>query len=272
RLSEGCIPDATPIKLGYGDDFYGYDALYSGWTKNGVPNGPGTLRFNGVVLKGLRSTALCLGGRNFPTPNSAAMSTSTCPNAPLVPVVSGGATDGYDDSDATSQRQQQLVPLVSGTQGDGGPGLNADAHSSSCGRADQVSADSAALGSTDLSLATATDSKSKKPGRKRKQKRGRKKKDAQTAAPGEAVVAPDSEARGPDGKSKPRRGRPRKSDQNHPVEEQASARVQRKLPNRNVKVEEEVTSIKVGAKDYSRSTGSREDKLSAYDCGLPPFV
>ncbi|EJK65251.1 hypothetical protein THAOC_13911, partial [Thalassiosira oceanica] len=108
-------------------------------------------------------------------------------------------------------------------------------------------------------------SKSKKPGRKRKQKRGRKKKDAQTAAPGEAVVAPDSEARGPDGKSKPRRGRPRKSDQNHPVEEQASARVQRKLPNRNVKVEEEVTSIKVGAKDYSRSTGSREDKLSAYD-------
>ncbi|EJK61577.1 hypothetical protein THAOC_17909 [Thalassiosira oceanica] len=62
------------------------------------------------------------------------------PNAPLVPVVSGGATDGYDDSDATSQWQQQLVPLVSGTQGDGGPGLNADAHSSSCGRADQVSA------------------------------------------------------------------------------------------------------------------------------------
>mmetsp|Transcript_14166 Transcript_14166/g.33137 ORF Transcript_14166/g.33137 Transcript_14166/m.33137 type:complete len:915 (+) Transcript_14166:342-3086(+) len=182
------------------------------------------------------------------------MSNSTCPNAPLVPVVSGGATDGYDDSDATSQWQQQLVPLVSGTQGDGGPGLNADAHSSSCGRADQVSA-----------LATATGSKSKKPGRKRKQKRGRKKKDAQTAAPGEAVVAPDSEARGPDGKSKPRRGRPRKSDQNHPVEEQASARVQRKLPNRNVKVEEEVTSIKVGAKDYSRSTGSREDKLSAYD-------
>ena len=52
RLSEGCIPDATPIKLRYGDDFYGYDALYSGWTKNGEPNGPGTLSFNGVVLKG----------------------------------------------------------------------------------------------------------------------------------------------------------------------------------------------------------------------------
>ncbi|EJK49744.1 hypothetical protein THAOC_31346, partial [Thalassiosira oceanica] len=173
RLSEGRIPDATPIKLCYGDDFYGYDALYSGWTKNGNPDGPGTLRFIGVVLKGgfgdqkydviikgnfceglLTPTALCLGGRNFPTPNlasptarlrkdndeptsplvchlsahheikrklanstrprlllshlpqrpslAAAMSNSTCPNAPLVPVVSGGATDGYDDSDATS--------------------------------------------------------------------------------------------------------------------------------------------------------------------------
>ena len=138
------------------------------------------------------------------------MSNSTCPNAPLVPLVSGGATDGYDGSDATSQRQQQLVPLVSGTQGDGGPGLNAEAHSSSCGRTDQGSFDSAALGSTDLSLATATDSKSKKPGRKWKPKRGRKKKDAQTA-PGEAVVAPNSEARGPNGKAKPTRGRPRKS-------------------------------------------------------------
>ncbi|EJK51886.1 hypothetical protein THAOC_28901, partial [Thalassiosira oceanica] len=128
-----------------------------------------------------------------------------------------------------------------------------------------VETHSAALGSTDLSLATATDSKSKKPGRKRKQKRGRKKKDAQTAAPGEAGVAPDSEARGPDGKSKPRRGRPCKSDQHHPVEEQAGAQVQRKLPDRNVKVEEEVTSIEVGAKNYSRSTGCRESAPSMYD-------
>ncbi|EJK76840.1 hypothetical protein THAOC_01376 [Thalassiosira oceanica] len=194
------------------------------------------------------------------------MSNSTCPNAPLVPVVSGGVTDGYDDSDATSQRQQQLVPLVSGTQGDGGPGLNADAHSSSCGRADQGSFDSAAVGSTDLSLATATDSKSKKPGRKRKQKRGRKKKDAQTA-PGEAVVAPNSEARGPNGKAKPTQGRPRKSGRDHPVkeEEQASAQARRILPNRDLKVKDEVTSIEVGAKDYSRSTGCRESEPSMYD-------
>ncbi|EJK51096.1 hypothetical protein THAOC_29765, partial [Thalassiosira oceanica] len=162
---------------------------------------------------------------------------------------SGGATDGYDGSDATSQRQQQLVPLVSATQGDRGPGLNADAHSSSLNR---------------LELGDSNRLEVKKPGRKLKPKRGRKKKDAQTA-PGEAVVAPDSEARGPDGKSKPRRGRPCKSDQHHPVEEQASAQVQRKLPDRNVKVEEEVTSIEVGAKNYSRSAGCRKSAPSMYD-------
>ena len=171
---------------------------------------------------------------------------------------------GRDVAYATSQ-QQQPVPLVSGTQQEEEEGLtrpNTDAQSFSCGCADQSSADPADVVSTDLSLAATADSKptqSGRPGRRRKKKRGRKKQEYTVAV---STNAPDLEAKALDATSKPKRGRPRNREGDNA---NGSVPVPRVMPDRNVKIVEEVTSITNGARDRSRSTGRRANKLSAYD-------
>ena len=213
------------------------------------------------------------------------MSNSTCQNTQLVPIVAGGTKeDGLPGpntgahssgeqvhgvayaTDATSQQQQQQpVPLVSATQEEEGKtGPNADAQSFSCGCVDQSSADPADVVSTDLSFAATADSKptqSGRPGRRRKKKRGRKKQEDTVAV---STNAPDLEAKALDAKSKPRRGRPR-----NPKGDNAngSVPIPRAMPDRDVKIVEEVTSITVRARNRSRSTGRRANSLSAYDLG-----